>query len=117
MKLFLIIQFILTLVGGLVLLEIRGGGAAASYVFGSSLILVNVGILAFVWFFVIQKKLIALSLSIIVFKYAILGVIIYKVLSYEWVDKGWLCVGLGSLVITTLSYGIFSPNKEDANGD
>lgn len=113
MKLFLIIQLVLTVIGGLILMELGKGGAAASFAVGSGLIFANVAVLAFVWFFVIQKKLIALSLMIIVFKYAILGVIIYKLLSYEWLNKGWLCVGLGSLVVTTLIYGIFSPKKED----
>lgn len=117
MKIFLLIQLVLAAVGGLVLLEVRDGSAAASYAIGSSMILVNVGILAFVWFFMIQKKLIALSLTIIVFKYAILGVIIYKLLSYSWLNEGWFCVGLGTLVITTLiygiCYGIFVSSKED----
>lgn len=113
MKLFLLIQLLFTVIGGLLLMQFRDGGAAASFAVGSTLILLNVAILGFVWFYVIQKKLIALSLTIIVFKYAILGVIIYKLLSYEWLSESWLCVGLGSLVLTTLIFGILSPKKDD----
>ncbi len=112
MKLFLAAQLVVILAGTLVIAELLGKDGAVSYAIGSSLIFFNVAALGFVWFHVIQKKLIALSLMIIVFKYAILGVIIYKLLSLPWVQQGWLCVGLGSLLISTLIYAVFSPKKE-----
>lgn len=116
MKLFFIIQIVVTLGGSLLLLEMAEQKGAASFACGSGLILLNVATLAFVWFQMIQKKLVAVSLTIIVFKYAILGVIIYKLLSFEWIQRGWFCVGLGSLVISTGVYAIFSSKKDEENG-
>lgn len=116
MKLFFSIQICIILIGSLVLAELIDTKSAASFASGSGLILLNVASLAFVWFHMIQKKLVAVSLFVIVFKYAILGVIIYKLLSFEWIQKGWFCVGLGSLVISTGLYGIISPKKDEENG-
>jgi ascorbate-specific PTS system EIIC-type component UlaA len=80
--------------------------SAASYFSGSFLILVNVTVLAVAWSFITQKKFIALSVSIIVFKYAILGVIIYRLLKFPWLNPVWMSIGLGSLLITTILFGL-----------
>lgn len=113
MRLFIIIQFAITLIGSLILAEGRDNMSAASFAIGSGIVLFNVLSLTFIWSLTIQKKLIALSLSIIVFKYAILGIIIYKLLSFAWVDRIWLCVGLGSLVVSALFYASVAPAGEE----
>ena len=94
----------MTLIGTLVLAEGRDVASAGSFAAGSAIVLFNVLTLAFVISRVIQKKLIALSITIIVFKYAILGIIIYKLLSFAWVDRIWLCTGLASLVVSVLFF-------------
>jgi hypothetical protein len=115
MKLFIIIQLAVTVLGAIVLGEGRGPEGAASFAIGSGIVLVNVMSLAFVFQKLIQKKLIALSLSIIVFKYAILGIIIYKLLSLPWVDRLWLCVGLASLVVSSLFFASIARNDDDGD--
>jgi hypothetical protein len=120
MKLFIIIQAAVTVLGAIVLGEGRGAESAASFAIGSGIVLANVMSLAFVFQKLIQKKLIALSLSIIVFKYAILGIIIYKLLSLPWVDRLWLCVGLASLVVSSLFFASVArtdDGDEDGNQD
>ena len=104
LKLFALIQLGVTLVGSLILAEGRDNQSAASFALGAGLVLANVMATVFVWSRVIQKKLIALSLTIIVSKYAILGIIIYKLLSLPWVHQMWLCAGLASLVVSTLFF-------------
>ena len=116
MKLFFIIQITVILAGSLIFAEIVDTKSAASFASGAGLILLNVAVLAFVWLYLIQKKLVAVSLTIIVFKYAILGVIIYKLLNLEWIQQSWFCVGLGSLVFSTLVYGFIAPEKDDEDG-
>ncbi|MGZ5278938.1 MAG: hypothetical protein ACXWC9_03295 [Pseudobdellovibrionaceae bacterium] len=113
LKLFFIIQIAITAIGSIVLLEGRNPESAASFAIGSGIILLNVLSLAFVFSRVIQKKLIALSISIIVFKYAILGIIIYKLLSLAWVDRIWLCVGLASLVVSALFFASVAKTDDE----
>ncbi len=113
MRLFIIIQLAVTLIGSLILAEGRDNQSAASFALGSGVVLFNVISLAFTYSRMIQKKLIALSLFIIVFKYAILGIIIYKLLSIAWVDRIWLCVGLSSLVVSALFYASIAPSSDE----
>jgi hypothetical protein len=113
LKLFTVIQLAITLLGALVLAEGRDTASAASFAIGSGIVLFNVLSLGFVISRVIQKKLIALSVTIIVFKYALLGIIIYKLLGLAWVDRIWLCVGLASLVVSALFFASISSNSDD----
>lgn len=112
-RLFALIQTVILIVGSLVLAEVTDPESAASFALGCGFVLVNVMLTAFVWSRLIQKKLIALSVTIIVFKYAILGIIIYKLLSLAWVNVAWLCVGLGSLVVSSLFYVFVAPQSDD----
>lgn len=107
-KIFIIIQAVITLVGFLILKEGRDMNSAASFAAGSFIVLINVLFWAFSISRLVKKKLIALSVVLIVFKYAILGVIVYELLSYPWIDKLWFCVGLGSLVVSALFFASFT---------
>lgn len=113
MKLFVIVQIAITALGSVILYPAKGFDGAASFTMGCGLVLFNVLSLAWAWSRLFQKKLIALAALIIVFKYAILGTIIYKLLSLSWVDKLWLCAGLSSLVVSALFYASFAPSAEE----
>ncbi len=106
MKRYFYIQIGICLLGTLLLALLLSKESAASYFSGSFLIFLNVVSLAVAWTFITQKKLIALSVSLIVFKYAILGVIIYQLLKFPWLNALWMSVGLSSLLITTLLFGL-----------
>ena len=80
-----------------------GKNEALSYTWGGLLISLNLGLHWLVWGYLIQrKKLIAFAVTLIVFKYAIFGTIIYKVLGLPTAKPLWFCVGVGSLLVSSL---------------
>lgn len=101
MRTAILIQGLISILGSAVLL-FSSTQHAASYFSGSILIFLNLLLLTWVWNKVLQKKLIALSALIIVFKYAIFAVVIYKITSLAWLHYAWFCVGLSTLIITVL---------------
>jgi hypothetical protein len=113
MRTFFLIQVILTAVGGLFLTALLNWHAAASFTIGGLIVLGNVSVFAWVWRRVVQKKLVALSVALIVFKYAILGAILYLVLKTAWVQPLWFCIGLGTLLVAAIGTALIS----DAEGD
>lgn len=64
------------------------------------------------WGFIFQKKLIALSIGIIVFKYAILGIIIFTLVKQPWFDTLWFSLGIASLILSALVYGLKEALRE-----
>ncbi len=113
LKLFIIVQVAVLALGSLILHQGRDAQSAASFAMGCGLVLFNVLTLAWAWSRLFKKKLIALAAGIIVFKYAILGIIMYKLLSLDWVDKLWLSIGLSSLVVSALFYASFAPTADE----
>ncbi|MNJ91061.1 hypothetical protein D3C87_87050 [compost metagenome] len=86
-----------------------------SFSVGSGAILLNFLLLGAGWGLIFRKKLIALSVGIIVFKYAILGIIIFQIAKQPWLQPLWFCLGIASFVITALIYSlieVFSEGKE-----
>ena len=107
MKPFLISQAIFTFVGTAAAYLLLDPQRAMSYGVGSIVVLGNFAILMFVWKRIFQKKQIALAVSLIVIKYALLGGILYIVLRTEWAQPIWLGVGLGTLIFSTLMTSLF----------
>lgn len=102
MKKLILIQTTLILLGIVAISATGAKHQAMSYALGAGILLINLLIHVFVWGQIFQKKLIALSTSFIVFKYAIFGAIIYKALKSDWIDPLWFCVGIGSLLFAVL---------------
>lgn len=102
MKAILSIQAILILTGSLLVLFFSAWQSALSFAAGSGLVLVNLLLLTYLWTAMLNKKLIALSLVIIVFKYALLAGLIYWIAKEGLLDLQWLSLGLATLVITSL---------------
>ena len=101
-----LIQFSMTLLGYLLLLS-YSTRVAISFASGGALIGINFLILGFAWSLVFQKKLIALAVPLIIFKYAILGLIIYQVVQSSSIDLLWFCLGIGSFVISALIFVVW----------
>jgi hypothetical protein len=113
MKSLLYIQLALTTVaasiGGLffgfmAMISISGGGA---------LMLLNLFALVFSWPRILAKKSIALATGVIVFKFAILGWIIYEVVGGEALHIGWFAVGMATVVPAVVGTAfIYNPDSD-----
>lgn len=88
--------------------------AALSYGIGSGVTLINVAGTTWLWGRVFERKLLALAAFVIVFKYAILGLILFRLLKTEWMSIPWFCVGISTLVLGILGKALFgSPEASE----
>jgi hypothetical protein len=86
-----------------------------AFMVGATLITLNLGLLAFAWKNILAKKLVALSVGVIVIKYAILGIIVFFVVNYEGWSVGWFAAGMGTLLISCVFHALSNEmlnNKE-----
>lgn len=85
---------------------------------GAALGFVNILMLVFTWTHILAKKLVALSIGVIVFKFAILGWIIYEIVTRSVLHLGWFSVGLGIVVISTVAtaFQYAQDSREDTEG-
>ena len=79
---------------------------AISFSLGALLAIGNTVTVYVTWSFLLRKKLIALCALVIVFKYAILGAIIFKAMSLTWLSQQWFLVGLSNLLIAVIFYAV-----------
>lgn len=77
-----------------------------SFASGGLVVAANFILLGLGWNLVFRKKLIALSVLIIVFKYAILGIIIYQLVKQNWLLPLWFAAGVASIMLGSLIYGL-----------
>src|SRR5690348_9151075 len=98
-----------------VILAAFGQQAAIAFLFGVFLGGGNFFILHFCWSRILKKKLIALSIGIIVIKYATLGFIIYQTAVENWFHMGWLSAGFGTVVPTALATAFRLMNNDMKN--
>lgn len=80
--------------------------AMNSFLAGVLVVAGNFILLGTSWKLIFTKKLIALSVLTIVFKYAILGIIIYRLIKASWMLPIWFSVGITSMMISALIYGL-----------
>ena len=73
---------------------------AMSILIGGFTMLINVVGLALFWRLIFSKKLIALAMVIIIFKYLILAVVLWSLYNFKWINPLGFCIGLGSLMIS-----------------
>lgn len=76
---------------------------AASVLIGGSIMLLNLGGLTFLWGLIFSKKSIALAVFTIIFKYVILGLILWNLGSVTWLQPIGLVLGLSSLLFAALA--------------
>jgi hypothetical protein len=112
MKLILLSQVIITILGSLLLAYFAAMPQAFSYAVGSGLILLSFILLAWGWGLIFSKKMIALAMGIIVFKYAILGIIIYTLVRLSWFVPLWFAMGVASFTFSAFAYAIREGLKE-----
>jgi hypothetical protein len=71
---------------------------SASLMVGALIMLANLAGLAFLWRLIFSKKSIALAAFVIIFKYVILGIILWSLASVNWLKPIGFITGLASLV-------------------
>jgi hypothetical protein len=79
----------------------------ASLFIGGALMMLNFALLAWTWQMIGRKKLVALSLLIIVSKYTILAVVLYSILSLPWVQPLGFLVGISIFVFAAVLLGLY----------
>jgi len=112
MKLIVISQGLFTVLGSLLVDYYAAMPEAFSYAAGSGLIFLSFVLLAWGWGLIFSKKMIALAIGIIVFKYAILGIIIYTLVHLQWFAPLWFAIGVSSFALSALIYAIREGLKE-----
>lgn len=106
MKFVLVIQALVTVLGGLLLGLFAAPQRSGSFISGALVILLSFWMFGVAWSLIFGKKLVALAIVIIVFKYAILGIIIYKLVGLPWFDTLWFALGVASFVLSALGYAV-----------
>lgn len=112
MKKVLIPQALITVIGGILLGYFTAAPQAYSFVAGSGLIFLSFLLLGIGWGLIFHKKLIALAVGIIVFKYAILGIIIFTIVKLPWFTPLWFAMGIASFVISAINFAVIQTLKE-----
>jgi hypothetical protein len=79
---------------------------AQSIAAGAGVSLLNLLALTTVWPRIFAKKQVALALSVTVFKFAILGWILFEVVRQNYLSIGYFAVGMGLVTITVIVKGI-----------
>lgn len=80
---------------------------ALSVLLGGLSILANIAGLAFSWRLIFMKKSIALAVLVIIFKYLLLGMVLWSLIELKWLSPAGFCIGLGSLVFAVLAAIVF----------
>ncbi len=93
-----------------------GFAAAQSALFGAAISLLNLIFLVFTWPRMLAKKQVALGVSAIVFKFALLGWILYLVTQSQTTSGAWLSVGLATVIPSVLVTAIFGSEIESRDG-
>lgn len=88
-----------------------GSWASALSTFGGSMVtLFNLFVLVFVWPRILNNKKVALAVATIVFKFAILGLILYIVTHTPSIQLGWFALGLATVLPSVLATAYKMPS-------
>ncbi len=77
-----------------------GLDAAVAFFVGVSLASINVLFVQYVWSRILGKKSVAWTLFVIVFKYTLLGTILYLVAARDWLPIEWFSLGLATILLS-----------------
>ena len=95
-------QAALTVVGAVCVGALSGFAPAVSYLAGALVTLFNSAVLVFGWPRMLAQKQVARAVAVIVFKFAILGWILYLVVHSQTIQLGWFALGLATVIPSVL---------------
>ncbi len=110
MRLLMSVHVALVLLGMLIF-SVNTWQHGVSFGVGGALMFANVLLLALVWNFIIRKKLVAVALFVIVTKYALLGLVVYKTFQLSWIEPLSLSLGVGTFGLAAAVYSLIIPNQ------
>jgi hypothetical protein len=113
MKRVLISQVLVAALGYVSLLLFAAPNHANSYLCGSLTILLSFSVMGLGYGLIFRKKLVALGGSLIVFKYAILGIIIFTLVKLDWFSSIWFAMGVASFILSAIYYAISEALREE----
>ncbi len=113
MKRVLISQALVAAIGYVALLLFAAPNHANSYLWGSLTILLSFSVMGLGYGLIFRKKLVALGGSLIVFKYAILGIIIFTLVKLDWFSSIWFAMGVASFIVSAIYYAISEALREE----
>jgi hypothetical protein len=87
--------------------------AAKSFAAGGAVIFFSFVVSVVFWPLVLRKKLIALSVSVIVFKFAILAWILKVVATGKSIQLGWFSGGLALVVVSALATAVWVSTRPE----
>lgn len=90
-----------------------GGGFSANVFIGSLIVLSNLAALSFSWKRIFSKKSIALAIFVIIFKYVILGMILWGLSVAGWLNVIGFLVGLASLIFSVFAAMLMKSLKRE----
>ncbi len=102
MKFLVAFHFLLGAAGTVILAYGAGEVAAKGFALGAGVSWFNLLSLVLTWPWILAKKLVALSVGVIVLKFAILGSIVYVTVFSRAVDLGWFAAGLTTVVVSVV---------------
>lgn len=102
----LIIHAILSLCGAAALHAVFGKIIAISFLAGAGLMFLNLVTLVVFWPLVLAKKLVALSIGVIVFKFAILAWILKEIVASKTLHLGFFAAGVGLVSVSVFAAGL-----------
>ena len=106
-KITAISSFVAAVIFSVILYFTSGLETAVSCLFGGTVMVLNLFGLWFLWKLIFSKKSIALAVLVIIFKYLILGLILWNLNQIQWIRPLGFVLGLGSLVIGVLCTALF----------
>ncbi len=104
MKPFILLQVTLTLIFTIAAGFLAGRTEAFSFLAGAILAILNVLFFGIITRRILSKKSVATTLLLIIFKYSILGVGLYLIISLKLVNLLWFVIGLSILIPSVIGY-------------
>jgi hypothetical protein len=104
MKPFILLQITLTLIFTIASGILAGQRESFSFFAGATLAIFNVLFFAIITRRIFSKKSVATTLLLIIFKYSILGIGLYLIISLNLVNLLWFVIGLSILIPSVIGY-------------
>lgn len=113
MKFLIYFELVLGVVGTSLAFFLVAPTAGISFAAGAAVTLFNFAVLVFGWPRILAKKQVAPATAAIVFKFAILGWILYLVAHSPAINLAWFAMGLATVIPSVIVTAFNMPTDDD----